>query len=192
MEFEFLKHILVQDNPSELIKENENRIFNMIPELSICKGFKQNNEWHIYDVYEHILHVVDNVPNNIELRLAALFHDIGKPFVYHEDEHGIGHFFGHWNKSNEIFESFASKYNISDESKKLISNLIFYHDVNVEKMSEKEINDMINNIGISNIKLLFSLKRADLLAQSPEYHYLLENINLQEEKIIELSKKIKD
>lgn len=56
-------------------------------------------------------------------------------------------------------------------------------------MNTKEIMDMINNIGVLNIELLFSLKRADLLAQSPEYHYLLDNINNQEQKIIELSKK---
>ena len=54
-------------------------------------------------------------------------------------------------------------------------------------MNTKEIMDMINNIGVLNIELLFSLKRADLLAQSPEYHYLLDNINNQEQKIIELS-----
>ena len=184
MEFEFLKHILVQDNPSELIKENENRIFNMIPELSICKGFKQNNEWHIYDVYEHILHVVDNVPNNIELRLAALFHDIGKPFVYHEDEHGIGHFFGHWNKSNEIFESFASKYNISDESKKLISNLIFYHDVNINKRSKEELNKMFDILHYDGIVMLFELKKSDLLAQNSKFHYVLNDYENQKQKIL--------
>ena len=65
---------------------------------------EQKNIWHVYDVYEHILHVIDGVPNNITLRLAALFHDIGKPFVYKEDENGVGHFYGHWNKSKEIFE----------------------------------------------------------------------------------------
>ena len=55
-------------------------------------------------------------------------------------------------------------------------------------MSIEEINNMINNIGIENIELLFSLKRADLKAQSPEFHDLLSNINNQEQKIIKVKK----
>lgn len=183
---------LLSNNVYKEIKQNESDIFSLIPELKDCKGFNQNNKWHVYDVYEHILHVVKVVDTNIYLRLAALFHDIGKVLTYTQDSNGVGHFYNHWNISVEIFKRYSNNFGLSDEEIVLITNLIFYHDVNVEKMSEKEINDMINNIGISNIKLLFSLKRADLLAQSPEYHYLLENINLQEEKIIELSKKIKD
>ena len=43
---------------------------------------------------------------------------------------------------------------------------------------------MIIAFGKSNIKLLFSLKRADLLAQAPEFHYLISNINNQEKGIL--------
>ena len=110
MKLDFLINILLSDKPSKNIKLNEKQIFEMIPELSACKNFNQNNIWHIYDVYDHILHVVDGVPNSLALRMAALFHDIGKPFVYTEDENGIGHFYDHWNKSNEIFLNFISKY----------------------------------------------------------------------------------
>ena len=84
--------ILLSEKPSILIKQNEEDIFKLIPELKRCKGFNQNNPWHPYDVYEHILHVVDNVDNDLILRLIALFHDIGKPEVYKEDEQGIGNF----------------------------------------------------------------------------------------------------
>ena len=59
-----LFNILLSDNPSELIKYHEKEIFLLIPELEKSKGFNQNNEWHIYDVYEHILHVIDGAPNN--------------------------------------------------------------------------------------------------------------------------------
>ena len=86
MNIDKLFDILLNEQPSLYIKENEHDIFNLIPELKESVGFNQNNIWHIYDVYEHILHVVDNVSSNIILRLTALFHDIGKPFVYTEDE----------------------------------------------------------------------------------------------------------
>lgn len=59
-----LFNILLSDKPSELIKYHEEKIFLLITELEKSKGFNQNNEWHIYDVYEHILHVIDGAPNN--------------------------------------------------------------------------------------------------------------------------------
>ena len=135
---EYLINILMQDTPSEIIIENEEQIFKVIPELKYCKNFNQNNIWHIYDVYEHILHVIDGVPDNIVLRLTALFHDIGKPFVYKEDVNGVGHFYGHWDKSKEIFDDFANKYNIEKDMRYLISNLILYHDINIDKLDIKD------------------------------------------------------
>jgi len=183
MDYKQLLLILLSDNVYLELKENESEIFELIPELEICKGFNQNNKWHIYDVYEHILHVVKSVDNNICLRLAALFHDIGKPFSYSVDQNGVGHFYNHWKKSVEIFESYSDNFNLSDDEKKLISNLIFFHDINVDKLKKEELSKMINEIGYKNINLLFSLKRADLLAQAPEYHSLLSNIDNQEKKL---------
>lgn len=184
MEINFLIDILLQQKPSEAIKENEETIFRIIPELKLCKGFSQNNNWHIYDVYEHILHVIDGVPNNIFLRMASLFHDIGKPLVYEEDENGIGHFYGHWEKSKEIFDKFATKYRIDDSTKSIISNLILYHDLNIDKISDDEIKKLINIFGRNGIIMLFQLKRSDLLAQNEQYHYMLEDYDKQEERLL--------
>jgi len=181
---DFLINILLKDKPSKYIKNNEERIFQIIPELRKCKGFNQNNIWHIYDVYEHILHVVDGVPNNIILRFAALFHDIGKPFVYQEDENKVGHFCGHWNKSKEIFETFATKYNIEKNMKTVISNLILYHDLNIDKITDAELEKLVNTFNEDGIIMLFQLKRSDLLAQSERYHYLLDNYSIQESKVL--------
>lgn len=184
MEINNLINILLQDKPSDSIIYFEEEIFNMIPELRLCKNFNQNNIWHIYDVYQHILHVVDGVPNNIILRLAALFHDVGKPFTYTEDENGVGHFYGHWDKSKEIFDKFAAKYNLDEETKTIVSNLILYHDLNIDKISDDELGQVIKILNRSGIELLFLLKQSDLLAQNNKYHYLLDIYNKQKEKIL--------
>jgi len=183
MSYNKLLDILLSDDVYNILKQNEEILFELIPELKKCKGFVQNNKWHIYDVYEHILHVVKSVDNNICLRIAALFHDIGKPFCYSIDQNGIGHFYNHWNKSVEIFKKHSDNFNLFEEEKQLISNLIFYHDINIAKLNKIELNKMLNDIGYNNIGLLFSLKRADLLAQAPKYHSLLSNIDNQEENI---------
>lgn len=184
MKLENLIDILLQDNASEIIRNNENEIFELIPELGRCKNFNQNNIWHIYDVYEHILHVVDNVPNNIILRLAALFHDIGKPLVYIKDESGVGHFYGHWHRSKEIFEKYADKYNLDNNLKNKVSNLILYHDLNIDKINEEDIKRLINILGEDGIIMLFQLKEADLLAQNSEFHYLLDDYKKQKQMIL--------
>ena len=188
MSYEELLKILFSKNVYEQLKEHEEEIFRLIPELKVCKGFKQNNKWHIYDVYEHILHVVSGVDNDKCLRVAALFHDTGKPLTYTEDENKIGHFYNHWNESVRIFKKYQDKFQLSSSEIKLVISLIYYHDINIDKMSKEELEILIEKIGIKNIDLLFNLKRADLLAQSPEFHSLLTNINLQEQIIIKVKK----
>ena len=73
MNYDDLVNILLSDKPSVLIKENEEDIFNLIPELKLSKGFNQNTIWHIYDVYNHILSVIDSVEKNKLLRITAFF-----------------------------------------------------------------------------------------------------------------------
>ena len=48
-----------------------------IPELARLKGLVQNR-YHTKDAWEHTRHVVKNTAPRIALRLAALFHDLGK------------------------------------------------------------------------------------------------------------------
>lgn len=185
---DFLFNILLSDQPSILIKQNENYIFKMIPELQKCKCFNQNNKWHIYDVYEHILHVVDGVQPNIELRLAALFHDIGKPNTYTEDENGVGHFYNHWDESNKIFLNFASKNNLNKNIVHDVSNLIYYHDINIKKLDSKELDNLLKKLSSQEIKRLFEFKKSDLLAQSSKFHYLLQDYEKQELKLLKIKK----
>ena len=184
MKCEELFEILLTDKPSQFIKDKEEEIFCLIPDLFKCKGFNQNNSWHIYDVYEHILHVIDGVPNILELRLASLFHDIGKPYVYTEDENGIGHFYNHWVKSCEIFISFARQYGLDYNLKETVTKLIFYHDLNFGKLSNEERIKLVDLFTIEELRMLFSLKRSDLLAQNSDYHNLLISYDEQEEDIL--------
>lgn len=184
MNIDKLYELLLSDKPSELLLCYEDELLSMIPELRICKGFNQNNKWHVYDVYEHILHVVDGVPADLDLRLAALFHDVGKPLSYKEDEQGNGHFFGHWDESIKIFERFASKYGIDEDTRRNVSNLISYHDLNVDRLNEEQLNRMCQLFGKDGIVKLFQLKRADLLAQNKKYHYMLDDYDIQKQKII--------
>ena len=184
MKYSELKELLTAENIYDYIKTQEDILFQLIPELKVCKGFDQKNNWHIYDVYEHILHVVAGVEPEATVRLAALFHDIGKPLAFTQDENGVGHFWGHWEHSKDIFSSYADKFGLTINEASLIESLIFYHDINVDKMTDSQLCEMVEEIGPKHLKKLFAIKRADLLAQAEKYHGLLENIQKQEKTIL--------
>lgn len=67
----------------------------VIPELCECIGFDQRNIHHNKNVFEHIISVLNNSPKILNVRLAALLHDIAKPKTFSIDENGNGHFYGH-------------------------------------------------------------------------------------------------
>lgn len=79
---EFVK-IIMSENPSVgiVMLQKFNLLKNIIPELEEGIRCEQSGE-HIYDVWNHLLHAVQHAANKnwpLEIRLAALFHDIGKP-----------------------------------------------------------------------------------------------------------------
>ena len=65
----------------------------VLPELSLGAGMSQRQDFHAHDVLEHSFRCVMYAPDDI--RLAALLHDIGKPYCkitagnyYGHEEHG--------------------------------------------------------------------------------------------------------
>ena len=162
-----LIQLLITDNPSHYIRENKQIIFEILPELKPMDGFNQHNSWHIYDVFEHTLVVLENTEKNIFLRFAALFHDIGKPSKFFTDDKGIGHFYGHPEKSEEIFKSIATRLKMDNKTKKLVSKLIKDHDSTLSHKPDK-IYEFLKTNGFDYTLLLFKLKRADNLGQNPE------------------------
>jgi putative nucleotidyltransferase with HDIG domain len=53
----------------------------MIPELSIQFEYDQMTPYHDFNLWEHTVRVVEAVPKDINMKWAALLHDVGKPYV---------------------------------------------------------------------------------------------------------------
>lgn len=162
-----LIQFLVTDNPAQYIRDNIEVFFQILPELKTMYHFEQQNPWHIYDVLEHTLVVLENTPKNIYLRLAALFHDIGKPEKFFVGEDGKGHFYGHPETSAHIFDEISSRLKMDKKTKKMVRNLIEKHDMTLSRKPEK-IYQFIKENGIDFVKLLFELKKADNKGQNPD------------------------
>ena len=62
----------------------------ILPEIAACKGVVQTG-YHTHDVFGHTLLTVEATPPDLLLRLAALFHDCGKPATAKGDGTFVGH-----------------------------------------------------------------------------------------------------
>lgn len=80
-----LKMILTSENVSNEILNNLNYLLTIIPEIKPMIGFNQKHPHHNLDVFMHTLEALKNSKNDYIIRLALLFHDIGKPLSCVED-----------------------------------------------------------------------------------------------------------
>ena len=76
--------ILASQKPSVGLKllEETGLLAIFIPEFGVCRGCVQSDyrAFHKFDVMDHLLYACDGSPaSKLNVRLAALFHDIGKP-----------------------------------------------------------------------------------------------------------------
>lgn len=198
---EELFKILLSERPSYGIRLiNELDILKIIiPELVDTVGFDQHNPHHERDVFEHILCVVDNTPPILEIRLAALFHDIGKPHTFTIDEKGIGHFYGHDKVGVEIAEDILTRLRCSNEMIKNVTNLIREHMTHHANLKDKGLKRLIGRVGKDNIFNLIELQKADkicsnigvdigfLFERERQIKRILDNNEAYEKKQLEIS-----
>jgi putative nucleotidyltransferase with HDIG domain len=87
-----LRKMLVSERPAlalELLDE-ATLLDVILPEVAACKGVHQGG-YHTHDVFGHTLLTVAGTPPDLIVRLAALFHDVGKPATATPDGSFIGH-----------------------------------------------------------------------------------------------------
>ena len=103
----------------------------IIPQLRPCVGFKQNNPYHCFTVYGHLVHAVTTYKgSDISIKMALLLHDIGKPDSYTEDERG-GHFYGHPKISKDIAEQVMRDLKFDNTTASEVVQLVGYHDAGI-------------------------------------------------------------
>ena len=95
-----LYNILMCDDVVKNIRQNLQNLIVIIPEIADMIGFDHNHPHHHLDVWEHTLYALSLSPNNFDIRLALLLHDIGKPHSFQDDE--VRHFKGHPELSAQI------------------------------------------------------------------------------------------
>lgn len=143
-----------------------------LPELKAMFGFEQHNPHHDKDVWNHTIAVVKNITPEPVLRWAALLHDIGKPSCFSLSEDGIGHFYGHAEKSTELTAEVLARLRFDNAGKDRIVRLVRYHDMPVTA-DRKLIKRLLSKHGEDVARQLLELHKADTLGQSFVCRYRL-------------------
>lgn len=116
-------------------------------------NIEQNNAFHKYDVRSHIVYTVLNTEADLELRMAAVLHDIGKKDALTTDENGKNHFYGHEDISEKLAVDILSGFDITDEEKRNILNLVKYHNhYNRETPKISRIRELVSLLGNNTAK----------------------------------------
>lgn len=123
-------------------------------------GFEQHTPHHRYDVWEHTVRAVEQVPPTEALRLAMLLHDSGKPHVFTLDEGGVGHAFGHQKKSAELAESALTRLRTDNATAERVLTLVKHHDMPLAE-DAKMIRRRLHQFGEETLRQLIDIQRGD-------------------------------
>lgn len=135
----------------------------IIPEIKSCIGFDQNNKYHKYTIYEHMIRALCNYNgSDMSVKIALLVHDIGKPYCYTEDENG-GHFYGHANPSSCETALVLDRLRFDNKTQHEVFELVLYHDACIAP-TYKTVRKWLNKIGERRFKQLIQVKLADIKA----------------------------
>lgn len=182
-----LVKLVTSNHPEHMQLLYETTITQQIfPEFDRIMNTQQNHPHHCYSVGMHTIHAMLEVKNDKVLRLAMLFHDIGKPDTKTTDEDGIDHFHGHPAVSEKIAKNVLRRLKFDNYTIERVCKLSRLHDQEILP-EPKYVRRALNKMGEEIFVLLFDVKRADILAQSmykrEEKLERLENLKLQFDQI---------
>ncbi len=127
----------------------------ILPELIRCKGVQQRQDYHKYDVYTHIIKTYEKAPKTV--RLAALFHDIGKPLCIHFD----GSMTGHDIKGAELTKEIMGRFRYSQKEIETTAKLVRLHMYDLRCQAKTNTLRRFIQDNADIIKSLIALKKAD-------------------------------
>lgn len=159
----------------EELSDLTEQIVDLIPQAAVMVGYDQNNHAHQYDLWQHCLHTVLNLPRNLDddmLYLAALLHDIGKPDCRcssNREGDTNSHYYGHPLRSMEIVRDdvipalTARGVVLSPDEQRRLLYYVEYHDDRVS-LRQKHLRRHLGLASLAEFQNLMLLQVADAKA----------------------------
>ena len=166
-----LTKLLKADYPSGALKimEQTGVLSLFIPELVSCRDCVQGDfrGFHEFDVLDHLFYACDGAPKNKPMvRLAALFHDIGKPESKRviSTENGDQYtFYNHDAISERITREIMLRLKYSNAEIEQVSHLVKNHMFNYESTwTDAAVRRFLVRVKPENVEDLFDLRLADI------------------------------
>ncbi|MBI2476057.1 MAG: HD domain-containing protein [Candidatus Taylorbacteria bacterium] len=163
---EFVR-IIMSDNPMNgLILSHKLGILEFVsPELEKAVGVEQNQA-HSFDVWEHSLRCLQHAADKkwpLEIRLAALFHDISKPETRRASPETKWTFYGHDVVGSRVTERILARLafpkKIVEKVVKLVRWHMFFSDT--EQITPSAVRRLITKVGQDNVWDLMNLRICD-------------------------------
>lgn len=164
---EFIRMIMSSDPQQALFHMKQlDMLQYVVPDLERSVGIEQNRS-HIYTVFEHLVRSLQHAADSnfsLEVRLAALFHDISKPEtrrVSHET--GEVTFYGHEVVGARVAKKSLESLKFSNEVIEKVTTLVRWHMFfsDPDKISLSAVRRMISNVGEENIWDLINVRICD-------------------------------
>lgn len=140
-----------------------------IPEFKKCRGCIQGDfrGYHQFDVLDHLFYACDGAPASKQnVRLAALFHDIGKPDVKRVIPTPQGDqftFYNHEAKSQQITKEILFRLKFSNAEIANICHLVVNHMFNyTQDWTDAAVRRFLAKIHEENLEDLYDLRLADI------------------------------
>jgi putative nucleotidyltransferase with HDIG domain len=138
----------------------------IIPEIEEGIGVAQNQA-HSYTVFEHIgrtLQAAADKKFSLELRLAALFHDIAKPHTKAMDpKKNDWSFHGHEVLGSKITRKRLRELRFPNEIIETVTKLVRWHMFfsDTEQITHSAVRRLIRNVGAENVENILNLRVCD-------------------------------
>ncbi|HEC83052.1 MAG TPA: HDIG domain-containing protein [Firmicutes bacterium] len=162
----------------------------ILPEVDRMVGFSQRSPYHAYDLFEHTVRTVSNVPPDLVLRLSALLHDTGKIETCRRlADRNV--YYGHEEASARIAESVLRRLRFSNQIIARVTFLVANHMVNYSRSwSDRAVRRFMRKMG-DKLDQMLILLYADRRAQTPS-GATASNITDLRRRVAALSKLVHD
>jgi len=154
----------------------------IMPELDLLIGLKQN-KYHIWDANKHTLEVLKGTPSDLQTRLAALFHDIGKAETREIIDNEV-HFYNHEDVGADIARDMMKRLKypntVIDAVTKMVGKHMRFKQAGKEGeiISDKKLRKFQADIG-EHLEQTLDLMHADNIAHAPEHSLELQIPNIR-------------